>query len=373
MTTRRQWHLSALSAIVGAALLAACGGRGNDKELNVTSVVSFGDSLSDLGTYTIVTSQVVGVAPFFGGRFTTNTHTGYTPTTSPLSNTATIWVEWVASRVSVPITQAMLGIATTRIPCPVAGALPALASSCTAYGQGGSRVTVPASSTAGALQDPVVTQVAAHLARFTSFSSGDIVFVWAGGNDFLTQFSAVGAAVIAPATAVANMQIAATELATLIKSQIAGKGATRIAVLNLADTAGLPAINGLPASSKALATQLSTEFNNTLSSGLAGTTGVAIIDMGVLFADVIASPAKYGMTDVTGFACDPAKMAPATGGSSLFCNATAGAAFNTIKTGASASKWFFADGVHPTTGGHKVIADYVISQIKALGWIPPNL
>ena len=78
MASRRQWHLSALSAIAGAALLAACGG--GDAEPATTRVVSFGDSLSDLGAYTGATSltPTPGAAPFFGGRFTTNPHTGYT-------------------------------------------------------------------------------------------------------------------------------------------------------------------------------------------------------------------------------------------------------------------------------------------------------
>ena len=72
MTTRRQWHLSALSAVVSAALLVACGGGGSDEELKVGKVVSFGDSLSDLGTYTIATSQVPGVAPYFAWNSVTN-------------------------------------------------------------------------------------------------------------------------------------------------------------------------------------------------------------------------------------------------------------------------------------------------------------
>jgi outer membrane lipase/esterase len=383
MAKRRQWHLSALSALVGATLLVACGG-GDDKELNVTRVVSFGDSLSDLGTYTIATSQVPGVAPFFGGRFTTNTHTGYTPTTSPLSNTSTIWVEWVAARVSVPITQAMLGFATTRIPCPIAGGLPALASSCTAYAQGGALVTNPIgiNHSVGALTDPAVTQVAAHLARFGSFSSSDLVLVWAGANDGLAQLGAVGAGQTTPTAAVAAMQTAGTELAALVKNEIAAKGATHIAVLDFFDPIYLPNIAALDVGSQTLARQFRTTFNAALSAGLAGTAGVAIIDMNALFSDVHTNPSKYGMTNVTTVACDPTKMAPATGGSALACNAASAAqlaaagwpsSINSIRTGANINTWFWADGYHPSTGGHKVIADYVISQIKAFGWVPPNL
>jgi outer membrane lipase/esterase len=379
MATRRQWHLSAISAIVGAALLAACGG-GGDSGPSVTRVVSFGDSLSDLGTYTIATSAVPGVAPYFGGRFTTNIHTGYTPTTSPLSNVATIWVEWVATRVGVPITQAMLGFATTRIPCPAA-ANAALASSCTAYGQGGSRVTNPIGwkHEQGALTDPLVTQVAAHLARFTKFNDTDIVFAWTGGNDFLVQSRDVGLGQITPATAVANMATAGTELANLIKNQIVANGATRVAAMTLPDPGGTPDYSALPAANKAFLTQMTSAYNTALLAGLAGT-NVQIIDVAAWFADVVSRPAAYGMANVTTPACDPAKMSPAAAGSALFCNTAPAALFtaaglpnlSALRTGASASTWFWSDGVHPSIGGHKVLGDFVISKIKDFGWIPFN-
>jgi phospholipase/lecithinase/hemolysin len=36
---------------------------------------------------------------------------------------------------------------------------------------------------------------------------------------------------------------------------------------------------------------------------------------------------------------------------------------------ASATTWFFADSVHPTTGGHKAISDAFTAQLRAFGWI----
>ena len=56
-------------------------------------------------------------------------------------------------------------------------------------------------------------------------------------------------------------------------------------------------------------------------------------------------------------------------GSSLFCNATPGAPYNTLATGADVNTWQFADGVHPTTGGHKIIGDAFAAQLRAFGWI----
>ncbi len=76
---------AALLSLLGAALLAACGG--GDAPIpgtgapagtpttkgSFTALVSFGDSLSDLGAYAPVTSFTGnGAAPYLGGKFTTN-------------------------------------------------------------------------------------------------------------------------------------------------------------------------------------------------------------------------------------------------------------------------------------------------------------
>ena len=58
-----------------------------------------------------------------------------------------------------------------------------------------------------------------------------------------------------------------------------------------------------------------------------------------------------------------------TDGSALFCNATPGMPYNGLRAGANVDTWQFADGVHPTRGGHKIISNYVTGQLKAFGWI----
>jgi phospholipase/lecithinase/hemolysin len=319
-----------------------------------------------------------GAPPFLAGRYTTNTHTGYT--TASNTNTATIWVEWIAARVGVPITQAMLGFGTTRIPCPAA-ANPALAQSCTAYGQGGARISqTPGWKSPPQLADPLTTQVAAHLARFTRFTDGDIVFAWSGGNDFLVQKRDLEAAQITPTTAVANMATAGADLANLIKTQIVANGATRVVAMTLPDPGYTADYFTLPAQTKALLTQMTNAYNGALLAGLAGT-NVRIIDMAPWFADVVTRPAAYGFANASTAACDPAKMPVAAEGSALFCNAASAALFtaaglpnlNSLRTGANASTWFWSDGVHPSTGGHKAIADFVWGKLKDFGWVPVNL
>jgi phospholipase/lecithinase/hemolysin len=71
--------------------------------------------------------------------------------------------------------------------------------------------------------------------------------------------------------------------------------------------------------------------------------------------------------------CDAAKIAVITGGaitdgSSLFCNSDA-VPWNGIRDGADVNTWLFADGVHPTTKGHKLLSDAILGQLKAFGWI----
>jgi phospholipase/lecithinase/hemolysin len=68
-----------------------------------TSIVSFGDSLSDVGTYAPATSLAGnGTPPFFGGKFTTNSATG------------TVWVENLATSIGLVVTPAKWASARSR-------------------------------------------------------------------------------------------------------------------------------------------------------------------------------------------------------------------------------------------------------------------
>jgi outer membrane lipase/esterase len=391
------WAFSAL-------LLAACGGGdpsvpGSGSPAGApttkgtfTALVSFGDSLSDVGTYAPATSLAgaAGTPPYFGGKFTTNETSNGAPDANPLGK---VWVENLAASLGLIVTPAQVGFGASSVMCPAA-AVPALASTCTAYGQGGSRVTDPngIGHSGGALTVPMVTQIANHLARFTSFKASDLILVYGGNNDVFTQFgifAATAGAIQANTTLTADqanlqlfaaqqaaeaaMKVAAQELVADIKTQILAKGGTYVAVMTLSDIADTPFGNSLPATARPVLTDLSRTFNLWLRDGLTGQP-VQIIDTFTMFKDAYANPAKFGIVNNTIPACDAAKIqvitsGAVTDGSSLFCNATPGVPYNGLRTGADVNTWQFADSVHPTTGGHKIISDAFAAQLHAFGWI----
>lgn len=382
---------------LSALLLVACGG--GDPEVpgsgspagapttkgTFTAVVSFGDSLSDVGAYTPAT-VIPGTSPpvYIGGKFTTNSGTG------------TVWVENLATTLGLIVTPAEVGFAGQSVKCPAA-ANPALANTCTGYGQGGARVTDPngVGRSTGGLTVPVTTQIDNHLARFNSFKLTDLILVWAGNNDAFVQFAtfaATAAQVQAQAAsgaisaeeanvqlfaaqiaALGGMKQAALELAGHVRTKILANGGKYVAVMTLTDIADTPFGRSLPANVQPVLTALSQNFNLWLREGLAGQP-VGIIDTYTASKSVLANAAALGFVNITTPACDAAAITAITGGqitdgSSLFCNSTAGAPYYGLRAGASATTWLFADSVHPTTGGHKAISDDIASQLKALGWL----
>lgn len=389
-----------------AALLAACGGgdpyvpgTGSPSGAPTTkgtfaAVVSFGDSLSDVGTYSVATSLAGdGTPPYFGGRFTTNETSNGQPDANALGK---IWVENLAASLGIVVTPAEVGFGAASVKCPAA-AVPALAKTCTAYGQGGARVSDPngIGHDIGALTVPVLAQFANHLARFGAFQPSDLIFVYAGSNDVLVQFDAfakTAAQVQADAAAAritadqANLALfaaqdkaqaaakaAALELAHNVVTQVIANGGRYVAVMTLSDIADTPLGNSLPAEVRPVLTGLSEIFNLWLREGLTGQP-VQIIDTFSLFKDAYANPGKFGIVNNTVPACDPVKISAVTAGrvtdgSSLFCNATPGAPYNGLRTGADVNTWQFADSIHPTTGGHKLLGEVFTAQLKSFGWL----
>ncbi|MES3023718.1 MAG: SGNH/GDSL hydrolase family protein [Pseudomonadota bacterium] len=210
-------------ALLVAAVLAACGGsKGGDQTLKAqySGQVTFGDSLSDVGTY-----AVGGVAALGGGKFTIN---GNSVAVKP-EFTGKTWTELLAAQFGLAAPCAaqtgLDGNAAQNFSVPVMNH-----AGCFGYAQGGARVTHPVGpnnkltgSPLGHLTVPVSTQIASHLAKVNgAFKGTEIVFVLAGGNDALMQLGQLAAGATAAGTAAGNAAAANTFATRLISLLAAG-------------------------------------------------------------------------------------------------------------------------------------------------------
>lgn len=468
---------------IAAAVLAACGGGGNGDQTpqgGYTSVVSFGDSLSDAGTFKagVMANVTAGAA---AGQFTVNGIAGAVGSDPVPTYT---WAQLVAA--------AAVGTPSCAARSGGFGVVEVVVAGCSNYAQGGSRVTsafgvgntVGAGNVAGPLTEPVVTQVANYLVDANNggkFKGTELVTVLAGANDIFGQTdilktgvgnaaatalitslvtqlvaglganaataapaiqsaatTAVGgafasgaaagnsltaiitaatgagtqaaataagvdaathaytnanlanAATIIPATAgaaagaaatsyasgagaqtaVVGMVTAANELVASINGMITN-GAKRIVVANLPDVSQTPMSmatvvkdsNGVVTdnSQQQLVLAMTTAFNDTLAAGLANKPEVLFVDVFSENKRQHLNPAQYGISNTKDVACNLA--APSNpGASSLFCNTT-----NLVP--GDTSHYLFADMVHPTPYGHKLLSQYITNSLLTAGWL----
>lgn len=209
--------------LLTAAVLAACGGTSPDggdqtQKLTFTQLASFGDSLSDVGTYAVGAVKQAG-----GGKFTINGD----GTAKNAELNGKIWLDFLAAELKLPAPCAaqtgLMGNAALGFSVPVVNHL-----NCFNYAQGGSRVTNPigsgnaaTGSPVGEMTVPLVTQIANHLSRNGGkFSGTELVTVLSGGNDVLMGLGTLAA----QATAAGNAAGAQT-FATSLTAQLAA-GAT---------------------------------------------------------------------------------------------------------------------------------------------------
>jgi phospholipase/lecithinase/hemolysin len=389
------------------ALLAACGGGGDDNNSNSSTpaggvklqVVSFGDSLSDVGTYSPVIQSSFG-----GGRFTTNP--------------GEVWTQKVAEYYGDTLTPAYLG----------GFGKPLVAAGGYGYAQGGSDVVNAqgqgwAPNNMAATTVPVVTQVANYLGAHTSFNANQLVLVNGGANDIFqfagttANLTALGAAlqtdfvtlvkagqlpnsqagqvafIVGYLQKLANPQIAqaATQLAAQVQT-IVNSGATHVVVSTVPDIGNTPlgvAAEAATPGSAGLLSGITAAYNyllvhNLTALGLVGTNKVIVADAFTWIDQQLPNYKALGFTvSNTGTACNLASMESnatayakanpsatngltpeqygAQFGSSLFCSP------QTYTVAGADQTYMFADTVHPSTHLHALFAQYVQQQIAASG------
>ena len=289
--------------------------------------VFFGDSLTDSGFYQPVLVAGNGPAAATVARFTTNP--------------GLVWAEFLADFYGTNATPAWQ-LTPTGI----------VAGTGDDFAAGGATVSpgpgYPPAPYFTQYAPSLTTQVGAYLAANGGQANPNALYtVWGGANDLFFY--------LAGATSQAQFLGAAGAEVGLVGA-LQGAGARYVLVPTMPDVGKTPFGLSQGAAGSAGLTQLAAGYNATLFGGLQAA-GLRVIPLDVFhFLDEIAAdPGTYGLTNVTMPACGSA--------SALGCNPA-----NFVDPTA-AQTYAFADGVHPTTASHALLAQYAISILEAPGQI----
>lgn len=377
-TTNKFW-----GALLISAVLAGCGGGGAETTpvAPVTSVKVAGDSLADGGAYGFKITVQSNVATGVGSTL--------------------MWPERVASSFGVTLCQRNIFNGTGFNQAPA----------CSNHAIAGSRINHLSSPT----QPVSITKQLAD-AGSVGYGPGDLLLVDGGGNDVrellvaylsfgkdggasyratltsLLPAATVDAAFASGAVGVAQiggayMQALADKFRNSIEQDALGKGAPRVAVLNVPSIDKTPLVQSVLKGVAASAGPANAEqvrqliqgwvqaFNAQLAKGFQGNTKVVIVDFYTSFNDQIARPEQFGLTNVTDTACPivgvgtdglPVHNVPACTDSALSAMAPP------LGASGGADWWktyVFSDGFHPTPYGHQLMGQLVSRSLAQAGWL----
>ncbi len=276
--------------------------------------VFFGDSLTDAGYFRPLMVQQNPQAAILG-RFTTNP--------------GLVWAEWLALAYGTDATPNGNGQSGDN------------------YAAGGAMVATDRVGPPFGLTPSLATQVTAYLGSNGGRADPDALYsVWGGPNDLFSiqanpaqAQQIIGAAVTAQVGIVGALQAA---------------GARYVLVPNIPDIGITPSFLAQGPAAAGQGTAISMAYNDALYGGLEAQ-GLQVIplDTFTFLREVVASPATYGFANVTGTACQPQITAQ-----SLTCNP------GTYVSPGADQTHLFADGVHPSSAGHRAIADLAMAQIE---------
>jgi outer membrane lipase/esterase len=285
-----------------------------------TSIVVFGDSLSDTGNFADLTQAKYGVripgpdANYTDGRFTDGDDT--LPAAQKYFG---VWIEQFAATLpSKPLIKNSLDGGTNY-----------------AYGDamnGNGTTTVNFGSSLSVNVDNIGQQVTDYLATSPGINNKTLFAIWGGANDIIDATSAEDV-----------IQAAIYQLINI--QRLIDAGATQFIVPNLPPIGLTPRLIGTPASIPA--TAASALYNQALTAGLSVLRdlnrdkhlNLVQLDVFSLFNQIVASPPKYSLTNVTASAQGIATVDPDT--------------------------YLFWDDLHPTTRGHNILAVTAAGAIVA--------
>lgn len=348
-------------AAAAAVFLSACNDDGTEARIRepnssqvVSQVISFGDSLSDVGTYNPTTADADP------GN---DLPSGLTFSTKP----GLMWNQHVAihfGHTLSPSRQVRFGVVGNG------GEIIDLPG--TAFAEGGARIeedapnggvvmqTIPNVGTVPvqtATSRAIKTQIDDYLADHGGvIDQRALVLIQGGANDFFGFLSQVAQDNSLAANAPAFVAATATAMVGQIQ-RLKDAGATRIIYANLPDLGLTPQFRttGLAG----LASQISAAYNEAVGNALASM-NVNVFDTAAFMQQVIDSPSTYGFTNVTTPACasftspgNPASL------SALICFPT-----TVVAPGADLT-YLFADNVHPTAAAHALWGVSVVQQFPS--------
>ena len=305
-----------------------------------SQTVFFGDSLTDGGFF----RPLLGPNGAVIGQFTTNP--GY------------VWSQYMADYFH----------SNADVAWKATGATPTMSTG-NNWAVGGARVSTDSVGALG-YTPSLSSQYAAYLASGHAVDPNALYSVWGGANDIFAAITAYQNAYVgvllgggnATQADAAGQAAAGAIIAPAVGGQIGligalhTAGAQYVLVPTLPDMGLTPdaAAGGVPG--QTLATALSGGYNSALFGGLS-TAGLSVIPVDTyhFLQEVVAHPSDFGLTNVTNPAC--LTQPPPAGASSLFCNPA-----STVPGGAD--DYLFADGVHPTSGAHRALADLAIAMVE---------
>jgi outer membrane lipase/esterase len=290
----------------------------------IDAIYAFGDSLSDVGNISAATSGTIPAAPYVNGQF----------------SNGPVWVQDLAAGLGLtPLTPSRLGGTDY------------------AYGSG---ETAPESFNTSNVATDILgpTGQLAQYENFLTTTSSTVdpnalYTIWIGSNDLadiLANDPTNAAADVA--TVVQNIDITINELAAL--------GARNFLVLTVPDLGDTPvaASEGAQSALSSLSAGLDATLVNGSGpipslAGLASTDGVnlQVLNTYLLLDSIVASPATYGLTNVTN-ACVNTTPPDQTGPGPL-----------NYTECSDPNSYLFWDYEHPTAAGHQIVADAALAVL----------
>ncbi|MBI3154532.1 MAG: SGNH/GDSL hydrolase family protein [Burkholderiales bacterium] len=267
-----------------------------------SQLVVFGDSLSDSGNNAVL----LGTDP--GQVVTDNTYIPTLPYASGTYSDGAVWATSFAAGLGLDL-------------------MPSLA--------GGANYAFGGATTRGGLVPSLRSQVSTFLGEVGGVAPADGLYIIAGGgNNGRAALTDIADGAPLARTLLANAVGFARDVGLMV-GQLQAAGAADIVVWNVPNLGLAPAVAALGNEASFLGQLVASTMNSALDRQLAGVDGVRVFDVFGLIGDVVANPAAYGLAN----AADA-------------CGAV---------VGCDPATYLFWDGIHPTSGGHALLAGSMLA------------